>query len=458
MEAIDRRLGQLENAEAKLYHERQATTHRRSLEDEGLLSRRQREDEEFSKALELRDQEEDVRSFIDRRTELTALTGALQDLRRQRRHLSRASWIQPEDPSGAAEGVECTAHSLRRVKRQLRSSEKPEVNYYESKYWTHSKKKRSSSKGLPVSHDSQSRALYTRPSDGKLVYLQCYVAGCERTVFETVIALRKHVCDLGGRHKMQGIFTDNSQAIEICGIAAPGQEILVSKPGLPSVEPAPIAVMAAPVTAPSMSESSIEFFQEGILKSGYDRSFSLTSGTLMNSDSGWKSPGAKGSQGSLVITRAQKAAEQYECSSSSDYEDEIMTQPARAYRRAKIDLKAGACKNGASSMHTATKPFRVWVDAQHESTDTLVQGDAVIAIKKEPTAGHDLLREQSADFSTPESKNAHSVVVSSSNDRLGNEVDEFCHTIHALGCKRFASEPPMSNLPPQNRLYSFEAP
>ena len=106
-----------------------------------------------------------------------------------------------------------------------------------------------------------------------------------------------------------------------------------------------------------------------------------------------------------------------------------MTQPIRAYRRANTNLQTEACKNGAA-----------------------------IAIKKEPTARHDLLRGQSADLSTPKSNNAHSIVVSSSNDRLANEVDESCHAIHGLGCKRSASEPPMSHLPPRKRLYSLEAP
>ena len=151
-----------------------------------------------------------------------------------------------------------------------------------------------------------------------MVYLQCYVAGCERTIFETVMALRNHVCSLGGQHKMQGIFTDNSQAIEICGIVAPGQEDFRPEPGLPSFGPLPIAVMAAPATPLSRSVSSKDCSRERILESEYDRSFSPTISTFVDSDSGWKSPRAKFSQGSPVKTRAQKAAEQYEGSSSSD--------------------------------------------------------------------------------------------------------------------------------------------
>lgn len=56
-----------------------------------------------------------------------------------------------------------------------------------------SSRKKRADRGLPAANDNQWRALYTRSSDGMLVYPQCYVAGCCRASFETVDALRKHV-------------------------------------------------------------------------------------------------------------------------------------------------------------------------------------------------------------------------------------------------------------------------
>lgn len=60
MEAINTRLRQLENIEAKLYNIRQATIQRRSCEDEGLSLSRQSEDHEFLRTLDAGDKEEDV--------------------------------------------------------------------------------------------------------------------------------------------------------------------------------------------------------------------------------------------------------------------------------------------------------------------------------------------------------------------------------------------------------------
>ena len=65
MEVIRNRLQQLEAIETALYVERQATVNGRSIEDEHLLLNRQREDEEFFRALQVRDQEEDVSPYFE---------------------------------------------------------------------------------------------------------------------------------------------------------------------------------------------------------------------------------------------------------------------------------------------------------------------------------------------------------------------------------------------------------
>ena len=61
MEAIDSRLRQLEDVEARLCSERHLIVQQRSREDEGYRLKRRSEDEEFFRILKDRDQEEDVR-------------------------------------------------------------------------------------------------------------------------------------------------------------------------------------------------------------------------------------------------------------------------------------------------------------------------------------------------------------------------------------------------------------
>ena len=78
--------------------------------------------------------------------------------------------------------------------------------------------------GLPTARDSQGRDLFTRPSDGKLVYLHCCVARCGRTNFPNALALRNHVSSPIGLHKIKGLIRSNTHAIEMCGQVAPGQE------------------------------------------------------------------------------------------------------------------------------------------------------------------------------------------------------------------------------------------
>lgn len=78
--------------------------------------------------------------------------------------------------------------------------------------------------GIPTGFDSQGKPLFTRVSDGKLVYLECYVANCSRKSFATVEALRFHVSAPLGHHKIEGLFTGYDHAVELCGKVAPGQE------------------------------------------------------------------------------------------------------------------------------------------------------------------------------------------------------------------------------------------
>lgn len=60
MEAINTRLGQLENIEQTLYSQRQAVMRHRLQEDDERETRRQKEDQTYLTALLDRDHEEDV--------------------------------------------------------------------------------------------------------------------------------------------------------------------------------------------------------------------------------------------------------------------------------------------------------------------------------------------------------------------------------------------------------------
>ncbi|CAF9931761.1 hypothetical protein IMSHALPRED_008710 [Imshaugia aleurites] len=198
MEAVDDRLKQLEKIESRLYLEKDATIRSRAQENEQLQLTRQEEDRDFLETLRARDEEED-------------------DLRRKRRVLSRSSlgplmekfrYDETQDSTVVDNGP--VTRSKTKVKRSANhtvlSSSSTRKNY-----------------GLPTAHDSQGRDLFTRPSDGKLVYLHCCVPGCGRTDFPNVMALRNHVSSPKGLHKINGMIISNIQAIEVCGQVAPGQ-------------------------------------------------------------------------------------------------------------------------------------------------------------------------------------------------------------------------------------------
>ena len=68
------------------------------------------------------------------------------------------------------------------------------------------------------------KPLFTRPSNGNVIYLRCYISGCDRGDFGSVGVLRDHVCKATYRHKLKDVFTDNDHAFELCGVVAPGQE------------------------------------------------------------------------------------------------------------------------------------------------------------------------------------------------------------------------------------------
>lgn len=71
--------------------------------------------------------------------------------------------------------------------------------------------------GWPDEFDEHNRPLYTRPSDGKLVYLHCCVIGCPKAHFSNVGSLRTHITRRNSHNLGKYYFRDHAQAIEVCG-------------------------------------------------------------------------------------------------------------------------------------------------------------------------------------------------------------------------------------------------
>lgn len=68
--------------------------------------------------------------------------------------------------------------------------------------------------GRPATTDPSGRALWKRPSDGRLVYLNCPIQGCAKSDFVT---LHGFMCHLTKKHKDRTLGSQ-SRALEICGI------------------------------------------------------------------------------------------------------------------------------------------------------------------------------------------------------------------------------------------------
>ncbi|KAJ5542264.1 hypothetical protein N7461_008267 [Penicillium sp. DV-2018c] len=72
--------------------------------------------------------------------------------------------------------------------------------------------------GRPAARDPSGRALWKRPSDGSLVYLNCPIQGCRKSDFVT---LHGFMCHLTKKHKDRTLGSQ-SRALEVCGVVPPG--------------------------------------------------------------------------------------------------------------------------------------------------------------------------------------------------------------------------------------------
>lgn len=67
--------------------------------------------------------------------------------------------------------------------------------------------------GRPATYDAEGRALWKRPSDGRLVYLDCPAPDCGKSDFVT---LHGFMCHLTKKHKDRTLGSQ-SRALEVCG-------------------------------------------------------------------------------------------------------------------------------------------------------------------------------------------------------------------------------------------------
>lgn len=83
--------------------------------------------------------------------------------------------------------------------------------------------------GRPAKCDQNGRALWKRPSDGRLVYLDCPAPGCGKSDFVT---LHGFMCHLTKKHKDRSLGSQ-SRALDLCGtVYDPNAPLPRSRPSL----------------------------------------------------------------------------------------------------------------------------------------------------------------------------------------------------------------------------------
>ncbi len=109
-----------------------------------------------------------------------------------------------------------------------------------------------------ISHDSQGRSLYIRPSDGQLVYLECCFPGCRKTNFKNISSIRRHVSDTRGHNVERGFFINHAHVIEVCGKVPPERQALgAGEEEHRLIEPYPHQEQIAYGSEPSIPVSSL---------------------------------------------------------------------------------------------------------------------------------------------------------------------------------------------------------
>ena len=302
-----------------------------------------------------------------------------QELRRQRREFCRSSLtgdLVNRDP--------------RQTLRPLNVGNGPAMRSKAKGRRTASKSKPQSKidhKGLPTAHDGQGNALWTRPSDGKLVYLNCPIEGCDRTSFLHILAFRNHMSHPDGLHKLKQFSKSNDHAIETYGIVAPGQERPMNNVNLPPVSVAsPTSMRRVDVLTPTASGSDDE------TASGLPLGSQISVGSIERSSTSSEAHRVKQLRrahqaiGVQTRSRAQKAAQEFDRDLSEESDDSDEDEPPiQRIPGNRIDQHRAAGLESPSSNLPLNQGEAVdtRTEASNRGTDMVAQQPVDPALKEE---------------------------------------------------------------------------
>ena len=215
--------------------------------------------------------------------------------------------------------------------------------------------------------------------------------GCDRTSFPNVRALRQHIVGPRSRHKLGPVFSNNKDAIEACGEAAPGQ-VELSEASAPN----------ANMTQSSMPIAS-QFFAS-VPKKEDETSYGSSSETLVDSDAGRSTSQSR----ALGISDHAdlKATELFEGSSSSETNDSDEGQAHTFIPAHQIDQHTATNGNAIISQRTLTggQLFAMCVKAEQGRLGDASQAAIDPIIKEEHDGMHYLLHDLSVGDESPQDR------------------------------------------------------
>ena len=314
--------------------------------------------------------------------------------------------------------------------------------------------------GPPTARDSQGRDLFTRPSDGKLVYLHCCVPGCARSDFSNARALRSHVCSPLGLHKFLGLIKSNSHAIEVCGKVAPGQDGLLNNArdqqfGATSVaNMTPVGILPSPPTGSDEDQSQSKANPRPIPGAGAKCSVTLNNILepikVQDLSGAYRTRSSNHRSQMESKTRAEEAADIFHGFTSSDSEDSNESEygPRSNHRKIPVDRidqhKAAKRATRPSNFSRAgavsgSKPTKI--AGGDSALVVLAVGDH--AVKKERVTSPSLFVEHSERHPSPKS-----LVVAPEAEYLENSGTGAKHLMPNLGSESIAKRKRATSAPP----------
>ena len=293
-----------------------------------------------------------------------------------------------------------------------------------------------------------------RPSDGKLVYLNCPIRGCDRTKFINVLAFRNHMSNVEGMHKLKRFPKSNNHALETYEIVAPGQEGPVDDANVPPVSVAPTANMrSAGVLTPKTPGSNDQI--ACCLPGGLSTPVGSTGRSSTSSDVhrlnqlGRAYPGTS----PQTTSRAQEAAQVFGRYLSDESDDsEADESPTNIIPVDRIDQHRAARPEipSATPSPGKLKVVNIRTEASHRGMDMVAQQSVERAIKEDGDRSPVFVEWQLLDSPRPES--AIAVIVGSSEEKLDESIRFATNTLEIR--KRAASDLPTTPPPPSKRFRS----